>query len=1091
MFLSAVASQKPEKPVVIKLQPICDVAAALEEKEKTSHLPKSPTSPESLSEDSNSVSPSKQFAVVKRNTIKLKSLPQSVEKLRSRGPTRKGAHSSRNNSVKVGERKRSLSLGLKYKSRKGPESRRKLNVGSTGSKIAGPTGCYPVWEKRLATNAAEAKEVSTEQHRIETASNVLVDTALVITCKLPEESDTSPVEESEVEGSNVLVTTQTSPEVPSPTKLNVEYSTENQFSKEVIKESRMETLNEEPTPRTSRCLSREYSTDDMFSISVGSDMFSFKDELLKRATACVCNEKEESQAAADVVQANGDNQEKNEEENESKDLKQEEKHKEAEKPSVKDTELNGIDVHDLKEEENDSGKEKASVNDTRSTSIETAKDNVQDSKQKEKCKEEEKPSVNGTLSTSTGTAKDKSVQKLKNKFLKIDDMIDAKHKNNLAKKNLEIQKELRSVSMWTNQTSSTLRMTRKKSVNTSEVSKRELSGCRRSIKQLTAMYLNEVEKDKKKGKRKKGPHDLPRERTGSDTSSSTTERSESTQESESWSRRTSVSSRGGSILEEGKAGEESSELYDVPEHVAEVSTEAFLKISEELSEKNSRQVEESSEVVSQKLSREVSEEGNILAKEDNEAWQSKEEKIEDNEPTEISQQAVEEYILRKDSKTAEETSTWHHPVLEGVPGEGNIRAKKDNEDASWQVSKEEKAKDEPDEIIQRVIVECVLIKDGKSAEETSTWHHPVSEGVSEARKVCLKEEKDSEDASKQISKEENVEDEPDEISQQVVEECILRKDIKSFEKTPHDRDLENFPPSSLPKFKIHSPRPGTSSNILPEPSKEPVSASLGKELMLEIVFPTDGETSSLQRNAASHDSGIDIVTCSTSHSPSGLEPCMVGEEINAVFPTHRVRPPLVRQASLNGAENDMPVFASGDEGDLSAGPLSPGSDVSPTLFWPQTQYAGSVTSLEDTGSSCNTPRMSIVIAQERSSTKINSRFFSLETCDHKVVDEYQITEERSPGEVMDVEGEFCFGQERSHLIRAEREAIFSLRRDSKTKKASEHAIKEDEISIPPWQIEAQIQALTVVHNDLEKRGVEIEKVLRESMDCEYDVGLMQ
>ena len=78
------------------------------------------------------------------------------------------------------------------------------------------------------------------------------------------------------------------------------------------------------------------------------------------------------------------------------------------------------------------------------------------------------------------------------------------------------------------------------------------------------------------------------------------------------------------------------------------------------------------------------------------------------------------------------------------------------------------------------------------------------------------------------------------------------------------------------------------------------------------------------------------------------------------------------------------------------------------------------------------------------------------------------------------------GREKSRTSRAEREAIFSLRGDSKSGSfTSTDLIKEEEITLSPSEIDSELQSLEALHRDLERRGVEIEHSLRESMDCKY------
>ena len=150
------------------------------------------------------------------------------------------------------------------------------------------------------------------------------------------------------------------------------------------------------------------------------------------------------------------------------------------------------------------------------------------------------------------------------------------------------------------------------------------------------------------------------------------------------------------------------------------------------------------------------------------------------------------------------------------------------------------------------------------------------------------------------------------------------------------------------------------------------------------------------------------------------------------------------------------------------------------MSWTLPLTVGSTTSLTDTSSSCSSPRMSVIIAQEASSTKINSRFFTVETMEPWDFEEYRIAEEHQC--VMEVEGEFSFGKEKSKTSKAEREAISSLHRDAKIGGYNDtDLIKEDEVTLSPADIDLELQALETQHGILERRGVDIEHSLRETM----------
>jgi len=236
----------------------------------------------------------------------------------------------------------------------------------------------------------------------------------------------------------------------------------------------------------------------------------------------------------------------------------------------------------------------------------------------------------------------------------------------------------------------------------------------------------------------------------------------------------------------------------------------------------------------------------------------------------------------------------------------------------------------------------------------------------------------------------------------------------------------------------------------------------------------------LKRHAASHDSGIDMPSYTQnnllSSVPDGKIPAgnlKVAAEFS--FPEIGGSVLTPSEQVLNETSKDLQT---------SNHPSSPGSDYSPEVLWSLPLSAGNRTSLTDTSSSCSSPRMSVIIAQESSMTKINSRFFTVETMEPWDFEDHRIAEEHQC--VMEVEGEFCFGREKSRTSRAEREAIFSLRGDSKTGSFnSADLIKEEEITLSPSEIDSELQSLETLHRDLERRGVEIEHSLRESMDCKY------
>lgn len=247
--------------------------------------------------------------------------------------------------------------------------------------------------------------------------------------------------------------------------------------------------------------------------------------------------------------------------------------------------------------------------------------------------------------------------------------------------------------------------------------------------------------------------------------------------------------------------------------------------------------------------------------------------------------------------------------------------------------------------------------------------------------------------------------------------------------------------------------------------------------------PASGEQRSpgLKRHAASHDSGID----EPPYGQSNLLSSVPGGKILAES--------LKVAAEFSFPASGSSVLSSGSQPSIQPGsdlqppenPLSPGGDVSPIeVFWSLPLSFGSRASLTDTSSSCSSPRMSVIIAQEASTTKINSRYFTVETMEPWDFEDYRIAEEHQC--VMEVEGEFSFGREKSKTSRAEREAIFSLHRDAKNDGFNGTGLlKEEEITLSPAEIDAELQTLEGKNSFLERRGVEIEHHLREGMDCKY------
>ena len=245
---------------------------------------------------------------------------------------------------------------------------------------------------------------------------------------------------------------------------------------------------------------------------------------------------------------------------------------------------------------------------------------------------------------------------------------------------------------------------------------------------------------------------------------------------------------------------------------------------------------------------------------------------------------------------------------------------------------------------------------------------------------------------------------------------------------------------------------------------------------------TDLQISSLKGHAASRDSGIDM-------PPSMLSTCLDGAP--GVTTSAQMCTQLEKlTADISCLPNDESIGSirqqfQGETGSDFIGsvcPWSPTSDHSPEVFWSRPWSVGSGTSCAESSSSCSSPRMSIIIAQEASTTKINSRFFTVETTDTLNMEDRRTLPRHQC--VMEIEGEFRFGREKRKTSRAERDAIISLHREAKTSSSNGcDIIKEEEITLSPVEIESELQSLEALHAELEQRGVTIEQCLRERMDC--------
>ena len=284
-------------------------------------------------------------------------------------------------------------------------------------------------------------------------------------------------------------------------------------------------------------------------------------------------------------------------------------------------------------------------------------------------------------------------------------------------------------------------------------------------------------------------------------------------------------------------------------------------------------------------------------------------------------------------------------------------------------------------------------------------------------------------------------------------------DSQMSESTPSSKETKSMPQKTV-TYKVIKSEEVT--NDVPSLQVQPASPELSTG---------DRSSPGLKRHAASHDSGIDMPLYAQNNVPDEK---VSGESLKV-------------STVLSTAGNESPVLTPNEQlsntsgTDVQQNSLSPERDYSPVeVSWTLPLTVGSTASLTDTSSSCSSPRMSVIIAQEASSTKINSRFFTVETMEPWDFEEYRIAEEHQC--VMEVEGEFSFGKEKSKTSKAEREAITSLHRDAKISGYNEtDLIKEDEVTLSPGEIDLELQALETQHGILERRGVDIEHSLRETM----------
>ncbi|KAK3738715.1 hypothetical protein QZH41_018088, partial [Actinostola sp. cb2023] len=202
-------------------------------------------------------------------------------------------------------------------------------------------------------------------------------------------------------------------------------------------------------------------------------------------------------------------------------------------------------------------------------------------------------------------------------------------------------------------------------------------------------------------------------------------------------------------------------------------------------------------------------------------------------------------------------------------------------------------------------------------------------------------------------------------------------------------------------------------------------------------------------------------------------------------PTSRTIPIIVKPSiDYSDMERDEREH-SHSQTSSTPGILSPDSSISEPPNSPMSSIEegwSSQTSLTETNSG-NLSKMSIIIAQEASSTKVNSRYFTVETCEGK--DRNVITEDKEL-ETVDIEGEFRFGDEGSKYTKAQQDVLRSLSNCKITREKSD-LVNQEEVFLSPLEIMDELNALGILLTELEKRGVEMEKLLRHSMTSEHSL----
>lgn len=198
--------------------------------------------------------------------------------------------------------------------------------------------------------------------------------------------------------------------------------------------------------------------------------------------------------------------------------------------------------------------------------------------------------------------------------------------------------------------------------------------------------------------------------------------------------------------------------------------------------------------------------------------------------------------------------------------------------------------------------------------------------------------------------------------------------------------------------------------------------------------------------------------------------------------TTRTIPIIVKPSLDSDSDREQSRIRSASQSSSTPSALSPSSESSFSEV-PNSPMSltgdrwGSQTSLDD--DSDNLPKMSIIIAQEASSTKINSRYFTVETCEGK---EKHVIFEDKELETVDVEGEFKFGDEEHRYTKAQQDILRSLSNCKITRNKSD-LVKDEEVLLSPLEIMDELNALGTLLTELEKRGVEMEERLRNSLKC--------